>query len=461
MIDLRIKNLSGNTRRGFLKFTSAVGAAFALDRSEVLNVIADSGGSALADEAACAKRNRSIHVVAGDGGFAWFQLLWPHTEIAKAQNDGFAFHAPGEAKDASDTDRPFVFAPETPWQSMSKLRRISAYMAGQNETHDPQPTTASNVGGGISMLAASAALNSALPSLLPVIGVTPFNFGNAPGQPQVTTVGNPDGMVDLFNSAASKQILAAGSDAANYEAYYKAFLSLGRAASRPTVQRQLRITKASANFLGKNLATQLQPTDLDLARYGVDGGTPNKLRNIAYTFITAVNAFKMGLTNSVILPAMRDDPHGAFADMNTLRSTVATLGKMFDELMNDLQSVTDPACAGKSLADGTVITIHGDTPKDPRDRGGWPDGTPNNSNWLYVYGAGYTKTGWFGGVRAGGGVDGFDPKTSNDVPNQASSMTAPAANAAVLYAITQGDMVAVNQYYNGGSIAGIVNEQLI
>ena len=34
------------------------------------------------------------------------------------------------------------------------------------------------------------------------------------------------------------------------------------------------------------------------------------------------------------------------------------------------------------------MTIHGDTPKNPLDRGGWPDGTPDNSNWMYVLGAG-------------------------------------------------------------------------
>ena len=27
----------------------------------------------------------------------------------------------------------------------------------------------------------------------------------------------------------------------------------------------------------------------------------------------------------------------------------------------------------------------------------WPDGTPNNTNWLYVMGNGQLKTGWFGG----------------------------------------------------------------
>ena len=35
-----------------------------------------------------------------------------------------------------------------------------------------------------------------------------------------------------------------------------------------------------------------------------------------------------------------------------------------------------------------VMTIHGDTPKDPLQRGGWPDGTQRNSNWVYVLGNG-------------------------------------------------------------------------
>jgi hypothetical protein len=461
MVDNRLKNLRGNSRRRFIKFASAVGAAVALDRSEVLNLIADSGGSAMADEAGCIGRCNSIHIVAGNGGFAWFQLLFPHTDIAKSNNETQAFHAFGQTQDATDTDKPFVFGPHTPWQTMDRTRRITAMMAGTNETHTARPTSAARVSANTSMLAASAALQSSLPSLLPVIGIEPFSAGNATGAPTVTSVSNPEGMVDLFNSAASQSILKSQADAQMYEAYYKAFLGLHRAAARPTFTRQLQITKASANFLGKNLAKLLSPTSDDLIRYGISSSSPNKLRDLAFACITSVKAFKLGLTNSVIIPAMRDDPHGAFNNMGTLAATVSGLQAILDELMLDLQATPSPTCSGQSLADTTVLTIHGDTPKTPLRRSGWPDGTPADSNWLYVYGAGYLKTGWFGGVRSNGDVRGFDPATGEDVANQSSATTASQASAAVLFAIAQGDMVAVEEHYNGGSIAGLVHEQII
>jgi len=457
MVDQRIKDLRGNSRRSFLKFASAVGAGLAVSRTDVLNFIADTGGSAMADE--CVGRNRMVSLIGGNGGFAWFQLLWPHNGVAKSGNGGVAFHAQGKAIEAPDTDRPQMWAPETPWQSLGKRRRMTAMMAGTNQTHNSTPSSAVDVGGGINVLAAAASLHQSLPSLLPVIGVAPFDFGSAPGAPQVTTVGDPEGMVGLFDSAASKAVLAAHGDAANYEAYYKAFLGLNKVSGRSTYQRQLRITKASANFLGKNLASLLAPDAADLARYGITAGSPNKLRDIAYGLLTTVNAFKMGLTNSVILPVLRDDPHGAFNDMGNLNMTVGTLGTILDEFMKDLEAQKDPGCSTKSLADTTVMTIHGDTPKDPTDRSGWPDGTPGNSNWVYVYGAGHLKTGWFGGIEANGGVQGFDPKTGNSVGGMSSGQTTNAANAAILYAVSQGDKVAIQQF-TSQPISGLVNEKL-
>jgi hypothetical protein len=310
------------------------------------------------------------------------------------------------------------------------------------------------------MLASVAAIQRATPSLLPVIGIQPLNFGAAPGSPQITTVGNADGMVQLFNSSASKLILAEGEDAALFEAYYKAFLGLEKAAGRPTYARSLRTGKTSANFLGKNLAAQLIPNDEDRTRYGLMG-VPNKLSEIGRAMITSAKAFKLGLTQSVIIPAMRDDPHGAFQNMDTLQSTVATLGRIFDEFLKDLKAVQDPLCTTKTLADTTILTVHGDTPKDPRNRGGWPDGTPQNSNWLYVMGNGYLKTGWFGGVKADGNVSGFDPKTGDEVPGQPANATSAAAGAAVAFAVAKGDMNRVADFYSGPSISGIVNESVL
>src|SRR5262249_12498353 len=146
-----------------------------------------------------------------------------------------------------DTDNPFYFAPETPWQSMDKGKRISAFMAGVNQTHTSTPGSAASLGGGQSLLATCAAIQRATPSRLPVIGITPVQFGMAPGAPDIATVGNADGMVQLFNSAASQAILSKPSDAALFEAYYKAFAGFDRAADRPTWARQLRTGKASAN----------------------------------------------------------------------------------------------------------------------------------------------------------------------------------------------------------------------
>jgi hypothetical protein len=456
-----IKNLEGKSRRNFLRWTAAAGAALALDRAKVLDVVAQSGGSAMADEANCSLTNRSVHLVAGDGGFAWFQLLWPHVEVAKAGNDGFAFHAPGQAVDATETDKPFVWAPESPWQALDRTKRVTAFMAGTNQTHNPTPASAAQVGNGQSMLAVVAAIQRATPSLLPVIAINPLNFGTAPGAPQVATVDNADGMVDLFNSAASRLTLLAAEDASLFEAYYKAYTGLVKAAGRPTWARPLRVGKTSANFLGKNLAALLAPSAEDLNRYGITGGTPTKLSEIGKALITTARAFKLNLTQSVIMPAMRDDPHGAFQDMANLQMTVAALGKYLDEFMNDLLAADDQSCENGKIGDNVVITVHGDTPKDPRDRGGWPDGTPNNSNWLYAMGNGYIKTGWFGGVKANGSVSGFDPATGNEVANQQSDATSAPAGAAVAFAVAKGDMKRVRDFYSGPSISGIVNESPI
>src|SRR6185295_19448956 len=105
MVIERLKNLQGNSRRHFLRFAAAAGAVFALDRAKVLDVISDSAGTAMADDS-CATTNRSVHIVAGNGGFAWFTLLFPHVDIATANNDNFAFHANGMATKATDTDNP-------------------------------------------------------------------------------------------------------------------------------------------------------------------------------------------------------------------------------------------------------------------------------------------------------------------------------------------------------------------
>jgi len=410
----------------------------------------------MAADAACHPTNRSVHIVAGTGGFAWFQLLWPHNDIAAAGNANFAFHAPGEQTLAANTDKPLTLGPEAPWKNLNGTRQVSAFMAGRNETHTNAPSTSSTIAGGVSMFAAVSAMQATNPTLVPIIAVDDVGVGTAPGAPNVARVNDGDAIVGLFNSAASRagSVLENAADAEIYDAHYKALLSLNRMSGRPTSKRSLATGREASALLGQNLANALAPTNADLARYGISAATPSKLTNLARTLIVTARAFALGLTSSVVLSALKDDPHGAFTNMTNLRNTTASLGLILDAFMDDLSTMDDPACSEK-LSEGTVITIHGDTPKNPLNRSGWPDGTPGNSNWIYALGAGHLKTGWFGGIDRNGTVTGFDPATGNNAAVSSDS-TREAANAAVAYAVAKSDMRRVQDFYTGGDISGIV-----
>jgi hypothetical protein len=474
-----MKDLRGPSRRDFLKMVGAAGAAFGLQRSHVLNYLLDEGGSALADTA-CATANRSVHIIGGNGSVAWFQCLWPHLDVADQANagKGFAYHSydvPGTLVAAAGGNNPFFYAPEAPWMSggMPKYP-VTAFMAGKNETHTQTPTTPAIVASNASMLGTVASIQRQSPVLVPVIGVVPLNFGAAPGAPSISTVPSAAGMVDLFNSSASQLTLAAQKDRQLYETYYKAILGLREAAGRPTWARYLDTTKTAANLLGKNLSTQLTPSATDLTTYGVSGLAGSaissagqaKLQNFGRALITTARAFKLGLTNCVIIglsPGATSettftDPHVVFSPGNKtlLKDTVKFLGMMLDAFYNDLATAPDPACMASMLDKTTILTVHGDTPHTPLQGDAWPDATPGDSNWLYVMGGGYLKTGWFGGVHADGTVDGFDPTTGTAVPGQPSNNTSTSAGAAVAYAVSKGSMPTVTQYYTGPSIKGIV-----
>src|SRR5262245_6151454 len=125
-------NLRDSSRRDFVKYSVALGALLGLDRSRVFQSIEDTAGSALAGEAACATTHRSVHLIAGTGGFAWFQLLWPHVDVAAAHDSSFAFHAPGQEIVAQGSDRPLTFGPEAPWLKRGSSKFVSAFMSGTN-----------------------------------------------------------------------------------------------------------------------------------------------------------------------------------------------------------------------------------------------------------------------------------------------------------------------------------------
>jgi hypothetical protein len=301
----------------------------------------------------------------------------------------------------------------------------------------------------VSLFAAAAAMQTASPTLVPVITVGDLGYGAATGAPAAAAVPNPQGMVDLFNAASS---LAGGalsnpSDAALFEAYYKANLGLQAAAGRPTMTSGMITGKVAANLLGKNLASQLTPTAQDLKNYGVVSSMPTKLSSIANTLITAAKAFALNLTSQIMLPAMLDDPHGAFADPTGSVTTAMQLGGILDAFMNDVMAIDDPMCAGRKVGDNLVMTVHGDTFKDPFAPSGWGDNTPQYSSIVYALGNGYLNPGWFGEAKDGNNIDTWDPATGANVTGgMTSANLAAPADAAILYAVAKGDPRRVSDF---------------
>lgn len=455
MADQRLKDLRGNSRRDFLRWSATVAACLGLERARFLNALNDSAGSAAADTAACASTNRNIHVVDGQGGLSNWTLAFPLPAVINGTNAQYSHYALGKGVAAQGYDKEYFYGPDSPWQTDSKWK-VSAFVAGNNETHTATPASVVNFGAN-SMLASMAAVQQANPTLLPVLTVGGIQFGAAPGAPAVAAVGAPNQLIDLFNSAASRALLQAPESGALAEAYYKAFLGLNAAAGRTTVAKQYGVGKVSMNLLSKNLSAQLTPTQGDLDLFGIAGNTPGAVQNMARAMITTVRAFSLGLTSMLVMRGFNNDPHGLFAGGDAQPMAVGqALGKMMNGLYNFAKSRQDPACSAKTLADSLVFSVSGDTYKAPFNRGGWGDGTPQNTNLLYVMGSGYVKSGWFGSVTPGG-VQGWDPGTGNTGGAYQGGMLGGAAAAAALYAVAKGDMRRVRDFYTGPAIDGVVN----
>lgn len=444
MADSRLKDLRGPGRRQFIKWTTAVSALLGLERSRYLDVLSDKAGVAMADTAACASTAKSVHLIGDNGGLAWFTQLFPYPDIAQANNPAFAYYATTSTL-AKGTDNPLVYSPASPFQTLPANKQMSVFVAGTNQTHTKTPTSGLTMGNN-GLIASVSAIQAANPTLLPVMAMNPFVFGTAPGAAAPATVADSAGLVDLFNSVASKTLLQTPQNAGLDEAYFKAFLGLNSIAPRPSVAATYATSRVATNLLGRNLATQLAVTAADDLRYGITASTPTNIVEIGHALCTGIKAFGLGLTSCLVLPAMQDDPHPAFQNMATLTSNVQTLGKILDAFMTDAMALPDPAgCTGKTLADSLVLSITGDTPKTGLNRSGWPDGTVDNHNLVMVWGSGWLKTGWFGNLDASGTLTTWDPN-SGGAGTLTSQALGASASAAIAYAVTKGDARRVSDF---------------
>jgi hypothetical protein len=448
-------DIPDHARRDFIKWTVGLGAALGLRPWKVFEVQESVVGPAVAQSASVSPVTRFVGNVMGNGGLAWLTQLWPYPQ--QATTGGAAFYATGQAtaqaKGEGDHDMPI--APDAP---KFQGRKMTAFLCGTNETHTTRPVSNSTVATGVGLFAAVAALQTASPTLVPSIGVGQLPYGNAAGAPALASVPTPQGMVDLFNSAASSAggALVQAQDAALFEAYYKANLSLHRAAQVPTYTRGYLTGKVAANLIGKNLADKLRPTPDDLTRYGI-AGAPAKLQQIGTTLITTVKAFSLNLTSAILLPGMNDDPHGAFADPTGTAQSIKVLGQIWEAFMADLMAIDDPTSAGSKIGDNTVIAWIGDTHKDPFTPSGWPDGTASNSNAMWVYGAGQLRGGWFGQIKSDGTIETWNPTTGANMPGGVSANMSGPASGAVLFAVSKGDLRRVQDFYRGPGLDGVVH----
>jgi len=438
------------TRRALIKWSVAAGAALGVSRAKIFEILERTGGKDVAMAASENPTTRSVHVVAGNGGLAWFTAFWPHNDIAAAAAAGAAVKPGGTL--ATGTDNKLTLSVDAPWKTLPGQRQVTAFLCGNNETHvrNPQSTVGLN---GNNIFAIASALQSSSPSVIPLITIGDADAGTAPGSARPANVGNGDGIVGLFNSAASRAggLLSKTTDAALYKAHFDAFTQLNRAANRSTTKMAYTTASGAAGFLGTNLAAKLQIEQTDLDRYMINGNTRNNVAAIGRSLIVSVKAFKMGLTNSVVLPAMDDDPHGAW-DGGDINTVPGQLKNVFEAFMTDLQNTVDDNTM-KALGDDTVITFHGDTTKDPLTRGGWPDGTPMNTNTVYVYSAGHLKSGWYGSIDRAGNVKGFDATGAAATYNGGN--TAKYAMASIAYAIAKRDERAISNFANGLTISGV------
>lgn len=443
------------TRRALIKWSIAAGAALGVSRSKIYEILERTAGKDVAFAASAQLINRTFDIEFGNGSLSWMTQFWPFPAIAAAAtpNNSLAWAFPGQQTVVQGTDRPLTIGPQTPWAKLPAAKQVTCFLCGNNETHTNFAQSTNSIAGN-SLLASNAALQAALPAIIPTVTVGQgTTIGTAPGATTAANVGNAAGVVDLFNSVASRAggLLANSNDAQLYKAYYQGFIQLNRAANRPTTNIGYTTATSAAQFLGTNLSSKLSVTPEDEARYGITGATRSTVKALGDAMIVAVKAFSLGLTNGFVVPAMRDDPHGAF-DNNDVAVVPAQLKGVFDGFMTDLQNTLD-ANTQKPLADNIVITMKGDTFKSPTNKAGWGDGTPQNTNLVYVYSAGQLLSGWFGDISATGAVQGVGADGKLTTYN--GTNTAKYALASVLYATAIGDDRAIQNLAGGVQVSGI------
>ncbi len=368
--------------------------------------------AAVLPPAECAAQ-RAVHIVAGSGSLAWFTQVWPVPSVITGFQPSYSFDAPANAKSVgTDANHPLYarrLGARAVWEGLGAAPQPSVFVAGANETHTSAPTSIASYQG-VGLAAAGAALQTSLQPVIPAMVFSPAGpYGTATGAPAATPVASVEAAIAALHGKI------------------------------PVAQEQ-----------------QLWPSAAQLARYVPAGATTAELTLASRLAFTA-NAFGLGLVGTVVVPAYNDDPHGAF-DTGVATTRANVLATALDAFYADLAVFNEQRCghlgAALSVANNTVVAIVGDTPKQPFSRAGWADGTPGNSNWMYLRSNGFTRPGWFGQILPSGRTN-FNPSTGALDATATAAADSAAAFAGTLYAIARGNQTAVARY-TSAPYAGVV-----
>ncbi len=383
-----------------------------------------------------------------------------------------------------------VLARETPWVAEYGLSKaITAIDGGGITPFHIQGAHNHwiNKDRGWTVMAAAATLQLAIPAVVPVVilgnlkdekgGDARAFYGSLPGAPTPATAASASGMVDLLSRSTTRAagLLNHPENAGLFAACQRGFHGSGKSAPSP-------FSRGDAPF--RDLSGTLTPTQADRLRYGVTGDLP-RAGELRDRLIVTAKALKLGLTAQVVLGYFDDDPHALFTRRGVGGINAATAAAIFGNLLNafmgDLMDVPDPFYPQVRLGDNTVIAFIGDTPRTALNISNWNDPTAGGQNRTWIMSNGLLNTGFFGGDRfvpgdpvvtnahdaPGPGEGGlWDLRTGDLIPFTPGFTTSATgadmrqkwgetAMAAVLFAVTRGDLGRVNGFYSGAPFPAV------
>lgn len=373
------------------------------------------------------RAQRVVHLVGGMGGLASFTLLWPNPAVIDNFAPAYAYDNPemaisvGAPSGGSGANAHPLYARKLSDGSAllskrGKAPHPTAFVTTGNQTHTRTPITTrlpdTAGAAGRDVLVTGAIAQMALASAIPVLALSGSAAGGGPPLPSTYV---PDGGAPpLFAASSVEEVISA--------------LKM-RAPISPALEQELRPSPAELS------------TWVTLAASAPE-------RDLAERLLFTANLLRRGLVGTVFVNALEDDPHGLFTDVTVAAARADGLARILDAFYAKLATADEAACgsggARLSVADNVVLVVSGDTPKNSFTRSGWPDGTPNATNYLYVRSNGFLAPGWFGAVSPGAGHQRFDPSTGELQPGGTTTTGDEAAPLlALLHAIVRGDATSV------------------